>query len=403
MGGRRLRGSESFFGDLAPCGQFEAFHDLSVYSRVPDDWVVVITEVVGSIKAIEAGHYKDVNSLGVASITAILNAVDRLPIPYAFGGDGATVLFPDTRLPEVRDALIGLQDIATNGFGLKLRTGMVPVAHLTKEGYEVLVARYQPTSQIDMSFLAGDGVSMAERWVKDDELGGKYSVQRFEEDLPKADLSGFECRWSPLESRRGSIVTVIVEAMGQEDAERRAIYGQLMEKLVRLLGQIANASPAHADNLMLAQRSEDFTQEIVLRTTSRRGLRARLYGIKVGLETRVGSYLLRKGKRIGDFDGPTYKSELVSNTDYRKFDEVLRLVLDLQPEEQEALEKLLVEEHRNGRICYGTHKSSSANMTCMVFSRQGNHVHFVDGAAGGYTMAAKRLKSQRREWATQAS
>jgi hypothetical protein len=36
-------------------------------------------------------------------------------------------------------------------------------------------------------------------------------------------------------------------------------------------------------------------------------------------------------------------------------------------------------------------------MTCLVFNRHGGHVHFVDGAQGGYAMAAAQMKAQQKE------
>jgi len=47
-------------------------------------------------------------------------------------------------------------------------------------------------------------------------------------------------------------------------------------------------------------------------------------------------------------------------------------------------------------ICrFGIHRQSSAIMTCVVASpTQPNHIHFVDGAAGGYAMAAAELKAK---------
>jgi hypothetical protein len=35
-----------------------------------------------------------------------------------------------------------------------------------------------------------------------------------------------------------------------------------------------------------------------------------------------------------------------------------------------------------------------ALLTCIVFSYNGNHVHFVDGSDGGYALAARSLKAQ---------
>ena len=40
------------------------------------------------------------------------------------------------------------------------------------------------------------------------------------------------------------------------------------------------------------------------------------------------------------------------------------------------------------------HTSETALMTCVIDGYDGNHVHFVDGADGGYALAAKQLKAQ---------
>jgi hypothetical protein len=36
-------------------------------------------------------------------------------------------------------------------------------------------------------------------------------------------------------------------------------------------------------------------------------------------------------------------------------------------------------------------------MTCLVFERGGQQVHFVDGADGGYALAAKDMKQRMKE------
>jgi hypothetical protein len=36
-------------------------------------------------------------------------------------------------------------------------------------------------------------------------------------------------------------------------------------------------------------------------------------------------------------------------------------------------------------------------MTCLVFERGGRQVHFVDGADGGYALAAKDMKQRMKE------
>jgi Protein of unknown function (DUF3095) len=49
-----------------------------------------------------------------------------------------------------------------------------------------------------------------------------------------------------------------------------------------------------------------------------------------------------------------------------------------------------------GTIRYGLHRQDAALMTCFTPSvTEGNHVHFIDGAGGGYAAAAAALKAPR--------
>ncbi len=58
-------------------------------------------------------------------------------------------------------------------------------------------------------------------------------------------------------------------------------------------------------------------------------------------------------------------------------------------------EEALAEAAQEGLIRYGTAAQDAAMMTCIVPSIQSDdHVHFVDGAAGGYTLAASRMKGR---------
>lgn len=89
-----------------------------------------------------------------------------------------------------------------------------------------------------------------------------------------------------------------------------------------------------------------------------------------------------------------YRDELVENSDFRKFDGALRMVLDASRAQQTALETWLAEQHRAGHLAYGLHASRDALLTCLVESHRGRHVHFVDGSEGGYALAARGLKEQ---------
>ncbi len=89
-----------------------------------------------------------------------------------------------------------------------------------------------------------------------------------------------------------------------------------------------------------------------------------------------------------------YTEEMVENTDFRKFDGILRMVIDGSEAQYGDLREYLEGQHREGRLAYGMHRSREALLTCIVFSYNGNHVHFVDGSDGGYAIAARGLKAQ---------
>jgi hypothetical protein len=101
------------------------------------------------------------------------------------------------------------------------------------------------------------------------------------------------------------------------------------------------------------------------------------------------------GLPVGRFRPRRYLEETAINADYRKFDDTLRFVIDCTHEQSSAIEALLQGLFESGRIFYGIHRSDSALMTCFVKSVTHNqHIHFIDGADGGYAMAAKQLKLQ---------
>lgn len=47
-----------------------------------------------------------------------------------------------------------------------------------------------------------------------------------------------------------------------------------------------------------------------------------------------------------------------------------------------------------GKLNYGIHQSDAALVTCLINQVGVNHLHFVDGADGGYALAATDLKSK---------
>jgi Protein of unknown function (DUF3095) len=111
------------------------------------------------------------------------------------------------------------------------------------------------------------------------------------------------------------------------------------------------------------------------------------------LGTLIAFIVMKFGIRVGAFDPAVYRREVVENSDFRKFDDNLRMTLDCTPALADRIEQRLTVARAAGIARFGLHRQPAAIMTCIVPSiSDSNHVHFVDGAAGGYALAARQLK-----------
>jgi hypothetical protein len=103
---------------------------------------------------------------------------------------------------------------------------------------------------------------------------------------------------------------------------------------------------------------------------------------------------MRFGIKVGSFVPAKYTRELVDNSDFRKFDNSLRMVLDCTPELADEIERHLADCAARNIVRYGTHRRQAAMMICFTPSPiTSSHVQSIDGADGGYAMAASALKT----------
>lgn len=383
---------DGFYAGLGEFDRFEEVASEAVYTAVPSSWWVLVTDVRGSTQAIEAGRYKEVNALGVSTITAVVNAIPDLAFPYVFGGDGATLVIPPGRLEAARAAAAQALALARDAFGMELRAGLVSVAELESSGGCVRVARFRISPKVTLAMFSGGGLMLAERWVKDPVAGTRHAVTAAAAADP-ATFDGFQCRWRPVPSRRGRVVSLLVQARGGKAGE--GVYAEILEGLSTALGcAVEGLCPIDPERMQLTDGLAPLTADARVATGSARGLRFHLHRWKTWVGLRTGNALFRLGWKVGRFNGATYRQEVVENTDYRKFDDLLRMVLDLTPEEISRLRSYLESEERAGRICYGLHEADAALMTCFIRDFGGEHLHFLDGSNGGYAMAARQMKQQ---------
>ena len=112
------------------------------------------------------------------------------------------------------------------------------------------------------------------------------------------------------------------------------------------------------------------------------------------MHQRGSQYQPQKERSLRIRRGRRYRVELRDNTDYRRFDDTLRILIDCSREQADKSDLLLAQHAQSGALKYGLHRSDTALMTCLVFNLENSeHIHFVDGSDGGFTAAAKKMKA----------
>lgn len=92
--------------------------------------------------------------------------------------------------------------------------------------------------------------------------------------------------------------------------------------------------------------------------------------------------------------GKRYLHNLVDMTDTLVIDGRINTVISGTAHQREKLQKILKEVELGGEIWFGLHVSDESVMSCYVRNMNERHVHFVDGAGGGYTKAAGQIKQK---------
>ncbi len=385
-----------FYADLSSFDDFTSVHDLSLYAPAPDDWAIVLADIRGSTKAINEGRYKDVNMIGAACITAVLNVLDGIDIPYVFGGDGATLLVPIETLSDVRQALVKTRNLALSGFGLDLRVGAVPLPAIREAGVDLLVAKMRLSPGNFLAMFNGGGSALADDLIKSDDGSQGFLFPNSDLD-DDPNLEGLSCRWELLESQRGVMFSVLIKPLGKDRSARAEIIRTVLSRLNDALGyDIQNNRPVRAENMKFTWPPSGLMAEARATKGQGPGVKRRVMAILI--QSLIQWVLEKLDLAAGGYDAPLYRKELRQNSDYRRFDDTLRLVLDCPESDVSKIASVLKELRHEGGIAYGTHQADSALMTCLLFNlSEGEHVHFIDGADGGFAMAAVELKEQLRD------
>ena len=377
-----------FYAELPVITEFSGVTQPELFAPLPADWHVAACDVRNSTAAVEGGDYKQVNTVAAAAVTAVLNASGDTDIPFVFEGDGSSFCVPPALLGDVRAALAKTRDMARASFGLELRVATVPATRVREAGFDILVARYQVSENYVQAVFAGGGMAWAERYMKDPATAELCAVGAGV--APRGSHEGLECRWQDIPSPHGETVSLIVRAAGGHPR----IYRDLIAKVAEIYGSDEQCHPLTLPALSMTLGGRRLDNEVGVRAADRGAWGKWRYRMWIRLVVLLGWFLMKLGLRTEETDWSLYKPTLMRNSDVRKFNDVYRQILAGTAAQRGALTAWLEERYARRELAYGLHVTDRAHMTCLVFNYSAKHLHFIDGADGGFFCAAKAFKER---------
>jgi hypothetical protein len=336
---------------------------------------------VESTRAIAQARYKAVNMAGAAVIAAVTNALEGREFPFVFGGDGASFAVAPDDLERAREALAATAIWVKEDLDLVMRVALVPVAAVRAQGLDVRVARFGPSPNLSYAMFSGGGLGWAEAAMK----RGEFAVPMAPPGT-QPDLSGLSCRFEEIPAARGLILSVLVLP-----AQDPAAFRRLIEDIIALVERTPDSGrpvPPGGPPLRWPPAGVEFEAR------AQRGGSLFKRRAAVLAYTLFAYLIMRFGISVGGFVPKAYVQQVVENSDFRKYDDGLRMVLDCTPDLERKLTERLAAAASAGIAKYGLYRQDAAMMTCFTPSAlRSDHVHFIDGARGGYASAATALKA----------
>ena len=320
--------TDTFYGSIPVFRGFASLMDPALYSALPDDWTIGVADIVESTKAIADARYKAVNMAGASVIAAVANALEGREFPFVFGGDGASFAVSPDDLERTREALAATAIWVEESLDLVMRVALVPVSAVRAQGLDVRIARFGPSANLSYAMFSGGGLGWAETAMK----RGEFAVPKAAPGT-QPDLTGLSCRFEEIPSARGLILSVLVVPARAADPQA---FRKVIENLVALVERSPDAGrpvPPGGPPLTWPPAGVEYEAR-----AARRGslLRRRAF---VLANTLFIYLIMRFGISVGGFVPKTYVQQVVENSDFRKYDDGLRMILDCTPELESALTK----------------------------------------------------------------
>ena len=189
------------------------------------------------------------------------------------------------------------------------------------------------------------------------------------------------------------ILCLLIKPKADNFRQRQQTISRFLSKLGDVIGSEFNdANPVTEKTMQLRWPPKGLAAEIKITRTDKPQAKhvAQLY-----LKSLFQWCLNQFDLTAAAYDAPKYRNEIIQNSDYCKFDDALKMVLDCKITQIKQIKSILAQMRLDGDLDFGLFETDRALMTCLLFDLDsGQHLHFIDGDNGGLYRAARELKMQ---------
>jgi hypothetical protein len=312
-----------------------------------------------------------------------ISAEAGINVPFFFGGDGAVILVPPILLEKGISALNKHRINTLRNFQFELKIGHVSVEEIYRENIELKIAKARISKIFNIPVVLGEGLQFAENLVKENDTS---EIENLTVDEFPLNLDGMECKWNRINppKKDQEVISLIVSGNAKSDTAQS--FSEVLKAIDKIYGSQKRRKPISVKRLQLNSSWRQINSEM----QTKLGHYKNLYFIKNWLKSIFGMFYLTQTEI-----GKNYLEKLVQLTDTLTIDGRINTVITGTPQQRKNLIVFLDQMENSGSIKYGLYVSRASVMSCYVKDMAtDDHIHFVDGADGGYTKAAVNLKKK---------
>jgi hypothetical protein len=264
----------------------------------------------------------------------------------------------------------------------------VPVSDVYESGKSIGVLKFQISRYAQQIMITGDGLEYAEMLIKNPYFAHRYSIPAGYIPKQDANFSGYECEFEEVESTKDEIISMIVQTTSSNPEGNHQTLKDILKMVESICGTEREHHPVALDRMVYSHSSAQAMRHVMV-NYKQRGAAIRWLQVHLTLVRNIFYSF------VPNFITDWFKERNLVDTDYRKYDGSLKMVLSCSKKSRESLDEYLETLYEQGKIDYGIHLSTKALITCYLQSYR-CQIHFVDGSNGGYALAAKQLKQRRK-------